>query len=200
MQKKISEKQLIPQFALYGEHTPSHALEFVHIEDIHERSARNGWVIKPHRHAHLFQVLCMFTGALQMKLDDGRHTLDGPWAIVLPAGVVHGFEFHPNTQGVVLSLAISQQGADAENQVAGLLAGALAQPMLLRLRKRTVEYQQLQHCLQAIKQELHHRSCNNGCNPVHNLPRDFSRRWKPITNSSGQLLPMPMSCMCRCPH
>jgi AraC family transcriptional regulator, transcriptional activator of pobA len=157
MARKSREFSQIPQFALYGEHTPSHALEFVHIEDIHERSSRNGWVIKPHRHAHLFQVLCMFSGAMQLRLDDSMQTLEGAWAIVLPTGTVHGFEFRPDTQGVVLSVAINLQGLDAENQIAGLLAGVLEQSCVLRLPRRSPQGQQLQHCLQLLKQELVHR-------------------------------------------
>jgi AraC family transcriptional regulator, transcriptional activator of pobA len=157
MPKKTAEFIQIPQFALYGESTPSDLLEFVHIEDIHERSARNRWVIKPHRHTHLFQVLCMTSGAMQMRLDDNQHALEGAWAIVLPAGVVHGFEFRPDTKGVVLSLAVNLQGLDAENQMARLLDDVLASATILRLRRNTTEYRQLVQYLQLLKQELAHR-------------------------------------------
>ncbi|MES2606018.1 MAG: helix-turn-helix domain-containing protein [Pseudomonadota bacterium] len=151
--KKAAEAE-IPQFALYGETTPDDELEFVHIEDIHERSSRNGWVIKPHRHMHLFQVLCMSKGEMQMGLDSDAHTLKGAWTVVMPVGVVHGFQFRPDTQGVVLSIAVKLQGLDAENQVGRLLDGVLAQPQVLRLHKGAGDDQQLWHYLQEIKLEL----------------------------------------------
>lgn len=151
---KKSPQTSIPQFALYGENTPSDELEFVHIEDIFDRSSRNGWVIKPHRHTHLFQILCMSQGSMKMQLDQHSHTLTGSWVVVSPVGVVHGFEFHPDTNGVVLSLAVNMQGLDAGNEIARLLDGALAQPQVLRLRKQTAEAKQLLQSLQMLKQEL----------------------------------------------
>jgi len=157
MTKKSPRHSTIPQFALYGEQTPSHQLEFVHIEDIVDRSSRNGWLIKPHRHTHLFQILCMHSGAMRMRLDASDHSLTGGWLVALPAGVVHGFEFQPDTQGVVVSVAVNLQGLDVENQVAHLLAGVLATPRLLQLKKRNGDHRQLLQALAMLKQELSSR-------------------------------------------
>lgn len=157
MSRKSPEISKIPQFALYGEQTPSGQLEFVHIEDIADRSARNGWLIRPHRHAHLFQILCMHSGAMTMRLDAADHTLTGGWLVALPAGVVHGFEFRPDTEGVVVSVAVNLQGLDAENQVANLLGGVLATPQLLQLKKRDGGHRQLLQSLALLKQELSQR-------------------------------------------
>lgn len=154
MARKNRQISQIPQFALYGEETPSHALEFVHIEDIHERSSRNGWVIKPHRHMHLFQILCMRSGEMDMRLDDTTQKLSGSWVVAIPPGVVHGFRFRPDTQGVVLSIAVNLQGLDAENQVARLLEGVLEQARPLRLRKNCAEHRQLLQQLEQLQQEL----------------------------------------------
>jgi AraC family transcriptional activator of pobA len=148
------KRRTIPQFALYGENTASHDLELVHIEDIYERSSRNGWVIKPHRHPHLFQMLCMFDGEVEMQLDTTMHHLEGAWAITLPPGVVHGFRFRPDTQGMVLSLAVNLQGLDAENQITRLLDGDLRQAQVLGLEAGSAEFSHLQHCLQAIHHEM----------------------------------------------
>jgi len=154
MARKSSEISRIPQFALYGEQTPSDQLEFVHIEDIVDRSARNGWLIRPHRHTHLFQILCMHSGAMHMRLDGTNHTLTGGWLVALPAGVVHGFEFRPDTEGVVVSVAMNLQGLDAENQLINLLGGVLATPQLLQLKKRDDGHRQLLQALAMLKQEL----------------------------------------------
>lgn len=95
----------IPQFGLYGESSISQDPGFVHIEDIAARSREIDWVIKPHRHSNMFQILCMFEGELEAQLDEQSHALSGGWAITIPPGVVHGFRFQPDTKGAVLTLA-----------------------------------------------------------------------------------------------
>lgn len=143
----------IPQFALYGETAFTHKPEFVHCESIHERSARNGWLIKPHRHSHLFQLLFMYKGAADVTLDTARAAHRGCCLVTMPPGVVHGFRFEPGTEGVVLSLAIGMLGLDAENQVGALLE-ALAQPRVARLNRRSPEARELFQYLQLLQQEL----------------------------------------------
>jgi AraC family transcriptional regulator, transcriptional activator of pobA len=144
----------IPQFALYGESALTHKPEFVHIERIRERSERNGWLIKPHRHSHLFQILCMFNGAADVRLDANASSHKGSWLITMPPGVVHGFRFQPDTQGVVLSLAIGMLQLDPENQLGMLLEGPLAQPRVLKLRKNSPHYKELVPYFCKVRQEL----------------------------------------------
>ncbi len=144
----------IPQFALYGETAFAHKPEFVHIECIYERSERNGWLIKPHRHSHLFQILFMYNGAAEVQLDAARSSHKGCWLVTMPPGVVHGFQFKPGTQGVVLSLAIGMLGLDAENQVSSLHEGLLTEPRIFRYNKQTAEYRELFQYLFLIRQEL----------------------------------------------
>lgn len=144
----------IPHFALYGETVFTHKPEFVHIECIHERSERNGWLIKPHRHAHLFQVLFMFDGAAEVRLDTTRSSHKGCWLITMPPGVVHGFDFQPHTQGIVLSLAIGMLGLDAGNQVLPLLEGTLSQPRIAKVAKNSQDYRELYHYFAKIREEM----------------------------------------------
>ena len=151
--QKAPAKPAIPQYALYGDATPSYQVELVHIEDIHARSSRNGWIIKPHRHTHLFQVLVMTSGEMEVQLDALHKRLRGAWVLTLPAGVVHGFHFRPDTQGVVLSIAVTMQGMDAENQIARLLEGMLGRPHLLKLGS-SPPLRQLRLQLQALAAEL----------------------------------------------
>ena len=103
--KNLPHNETIPKFGLYGESSPSQDPGFVHIEDIAARSSEIGWLIKPHRHGRMFQVLCIFEGNLEVQLDEVNHSLTGSWAITIPAGVVHGFRFQPSARGVVLTLA-----------------------------------------------------------------------------------------------
>ena len=94
----------IPQFGLYGESNIDDPV-FVHVENIASRSRDNGWSIQPHRHGRMFQIIFVFDGAAEVTIDDQKQSLTGPFAISLPAGVVHGFRFSPETEGVVLTLA-----------------------------------------------------------------------------------------------
>ncbi|MBL4826534.1 MAG: helix-turn-helix domain-containing protein [Spongiibacteraceae bacterium] len=97
----------IPFYDIYGARFLSGEPSFVHIEDIATRGNQLGWKIKPHRHNRLFQVLCVIDGELQLRINNEDHSLQGSWIATLPVGVVHGFQFQPNTQGFVLSMTDS---------------------------------------------------------------------------------------------
>jgi AraC family transcriptional regulator, transcriptional activator of pobA len=94
----------IPSFALYGE--PSQpGQELLHIEEVQSRSRLYHWEIDPHVHQGLYQVLWVQSGKAEVWLDEQRETAEGPAAIVVPPGVVHGFRFAPDTDGLVLTLS-----------------------------------------------------------------------------------------------
>lgn len=131
---RISNKQAqIPQFSLYGETAHRSLIDFVHIEEIHVRSATNNWIIKPHRHNTLFQILFIRKGATSVLLDDTTHKLNSSCVITIPTGVVHGFHFQPDTEGYVLSLAINHQGLDTDNQLNTLFNEDMSQAHALKL-------------------------------------------------------------------
>jgi AraC family transcriptional regulator, transcriptional activator of pobA len=153
MGAKLFSSNDIPQFALYGEKVFTHKPEFVHIEDICDRSSRHGWFIRPHRHFHLFQILYMCNGKAQVQLDERRSEHEGAWVITMPAGVVHGFRFHPDTQGIVFSLALNMLGLDAENQINPILEGILAKPLILKMHKNTAQDEFFQY-LTLIRNEI----------------------------------------------
>ena len=94
----------IPSFALYGEvATPGQ--EMIHIEEVQSRSRLYHWEIDAHVHQGLYQVLWVYQGAVEVVLDEWRESVQGPAAIVIPPGVVHGFRFAPDTDGLVLTLS-----------------------------------------------------------------------------------------------
>jgi AraC family transcriptional regulator, transcriptional activator of pobA len=97
-------KVAIPRFALYGESAPQ-AAELLHIEEVQSRSRLYHWEIEPHVHQGLYQILWVQQGRAEIRLDTWRETLQGPMAIVVPPGVVHGFHFEPETDGLVLTLS-----------------------------------------------------------------------------------------------
>lgn len=144
----------IPQFALYGETAFTHKPEFVHIESIQARSARNGWQIRPHRHPHLFQLLCIFRGSANLRVDASSATHKGCWLMTIPPGIVHGFDFRPGTDGVVLSLAVDMLGLDAANEVGPLLEALPAQAHVVHCEPRAEDFRELRHYLQLLQQEL----------------------------------------------
>lgn len=94
----------IPAFALYGE-AAEPGQELLHIEEVRSRSSLYQWEISPHVHKGLYQVLWVQSGAVEVALDAVAQSLQGPLAIVVPPGVVHGFRFAPGTDGLVLTLS-----------------------------------------------------------------------------------------------
>lgn len=156
---RLNQKELnsiIPQFALYGELVLKQDPEFVHIEDIYERSSKNGWVIKPHRHTYLFQVLCVYNGEIELQLDDSNLSLKGSCAITIPTGIVHGFRFHPDTEGIVLSLATNYFSIGTENRVESILEDMMSQPRIIRFQENSWLQQHLIRYFELIRSELTH--------------------------------------------
>lgn len=146
------QTQLIPHFALYGDSNLNQQPGLVHIEDIEDRSRANNWLIKPHRHTRLFQILLLINGNLQVKLDDHNHQLSGNWAISIPPGCVHGFEFPADTQGIVLSVEASLLNTQIQSFQS--FATLLEQPHTVAFANEDVLFSQFINYLNLIRQEL----------------------------------------------
>lgn len=95
----------IPRYFLYGEADRDPELRFIHVETIEARSRLHNWVIRPHRHVDLYQVLFLAEGGYEAVIDEARFPLRAPLFIVLPPMVVHGFRFTPETKGYVVTMA-----------------------------------------------------------------------------------------------
>lgn len=93
----------VPQFALYGELAPEEQ-DFLHIEEVRSRSRLYHWEIDAHVHQGLYQVLWLRSGHAELRLDGQRDAMAAPAVIVVPPGVIHGFRFEPETDGLVLTL------------------------------------------------------------------------------------------------
>lgn len=152
--KNAQVETAIPKFGLYGESSLNQDPGFVHIEDIAARSGENGWLIKPHRHGKMFQILCIFEGKVEVQLDEIEHSLVGSWAITIPPGVVHGFRFQPNAQGVVLTLAeplLSNQSYQDSRSIFEPLLGSF---QTIQFRKKDVLFHQLTQYFTLIEGEF----------------------------------------------
>jgi AraC family transcriptional activator of pobA len=114
----------IPHFGLYGESNWIDDPDFFHIEAIESRSSHLDWKIKAHRHAQLFQILIIKSGSANIQMDEQQQHLLGSWAIIVPTGVVHSFQFAPDTDGRVITIAvpvIDRIGKEAEQFIKPLL-------------------------------------------------------------------------------
>jgi AraC family transcriptional activator of pobA len=98
----------IPVYALYGEEGGEFGQDWLHWETIQSRSRRHGYLIAPHRHEQFFQVLLVTAGSVRTVLDGAALDLVGPVAIAIPALTVHGFDFSPDVDGIVLTLMESE--------------------------------------------------------------------------------------------
>ena len=97
----------IPRFFLYGEPPRDADERFLHVETIAARSRLHDWRIRPHAHRDLHQLLVIFLGGGEMQAETQRYAFRAPALLIVPAGVVHGFAFEPDTEGYVVTLADS---------------------------------------------------------------------------------------------
>ena len=144
----------IPQFGLYGESQAGALPEFVHIENIADRSRSNDWLIKPHRHGRMYQLLWLHDGEAEVRLDDALHQLTGNWAISIPPGCVHGFHFRADTQGMVLTVVEPLLGSDARSAEGDLFSRLFTCSQLIPFQAGDALLPSLLSYLELIRQEF----------------------------------------------
>lgn len=114
----------VPKYHLYGEGEDATDFDFFHIETIRARSAPLDWSLGAHAHVHLFQFLMVTTGEGNLMHDTRKSQIKPGVIAFTPPGVVHGWEFTPETEGYVVSfthdyLTGSDDGRDLERLLAG---------------------------------------------------------------------------------
>lgn len=95
----------IPVFGLYGAAAEPPSGGYVHIETISSRAAALGGEIGIHRHENLAQCLVVSSGSGVLELEGEQVGFTAPWFVWLPAAIVHGFRFQPETEGHVLTVS-----------------------------------------------------------------------------------------------
>ena len=143
----------IPFYDLYGEAFIRQEPNVAHVEDIAFRSSDLGWEIAPHRHNRLSQIVTVFDGHWSVVLDDKLHVLDGNWLVLIPAGVVHGFNFASNTQGFVLSLNDSLLTGQGEPTAGSDLSALVWKPQALEF-KDARQIERFSNYIRLLKHEL----------------------------------------------
>ncbi|HET9105734.1 MAG TPA: helix-turn-helix domain-containing protein [Steroidobacteraceae bacterium] len=108
----------VPRFFLYGEPPRDPDEWFVHVETIADRSRLHDWRIRPHGHRGLHQALVVFSGGGEMEAETQRQPFEAPALLTVPAGVVHGFAFLPETEGYVVTFAETLFGELARHEPA----------------------------------------------------------------------------------
>lgn len=111
----ITQNREIPRYYLYGDQGPDVELDFLHIEAIRERSGPNDWRIRPHSHPDHLQVLLVNEGGGTIQIEERTLAIEPPAIIVVPAGLVHQINFHPGTDGFVITAALSFHSAASAN-------------------------------------------------------------------------------------
>ena len=101
MQKRLR----IPTFDLFGE--DAKFPDLLHCEPFSQRAKLHDWKIEPHRHSSILQLVVIFEGSVALNIDAHETVLQNNQYLFVPQGIVHSFEFTPNTNGLVLSFASS---------------------------------------------------------------------------------------------
>lgn len=92
-------------YGLYGEKYEPRLPDFVHSELHETRCKQYGWVISPHIHTNLVQIVLIESGEAAFTAGSQTISLKEPCLITMPVDVLHGYVFSSDVKGVVISLA-----------------------------------------------------------------------------------------------
>lgn len=90
---------------LYGEANARPDAEYLFAELLETRSRSFDWVIQPHIHARLFQVFFVETGQFAFQEAARTRELTGPCLLLIPPTALHGFKYHTDARGRILTLS-----------------------------------------------------------------------------------------------
>jgi AraC family transcriptional activator of pobA len=144
----------IPSFALYGEHTARRDTDALHIEDIQSRSRKYLWTIATHRHATLCQCIFVASGPVSARLEELRHSLQGPAVVIVPAGSVHGFGFRADTEGHVLTVELDRLLNGAHSRQQQPIQRLFAEPRAVDLSQEPALAVRVGRQMQTLAQEF----------------------------------------------
>ena len=76
----------------------------LHVEPIAVRGRIHAWTIPAHRHDGLHQFQWLKKGRAELELDGRGAVVEGPAALMIAPGCVHGFVYAPQSQGLQVSV------------------------------------------------------------------------------------------------
>jgi len=150
----MNDVKSISHFALYGELFFERDPEFVHIEDISARSLLYEWRIRPHTHNGMFQLVFLCRGRTKLWLDESVSEVSAPCAVVVPSGVVHGFEFEPDTIGQVVTVADALVLSPHDGDVRKQLKTLQLKPMVVDFAHDPEQFSRIEATLIQMTQEF----------------------------------------------
>ena len=145
-------RKTLPNYALYGAQA---AVDSVHHERIPARASRFGFEIEPHFHEALIQVLYLTDGGGETSIDGQLWRLEAPCLVVIPARSVHGFRFHEEVDGHVITTAQSAIESIAMTAAPELLA-FVRTPVVLTVDPQSRRGAPLETLFDAIGREAEH--------------------------------------------
>lgn len=148
---RTRHRSVVPKFALYGERDAGSMM--LHIENVQERSRLYHWDISPHLHAGLYQLVFVFSGPVRIALDDEHHEGTSPVVAIVPSGVVHSFQFGPDTEGYVLTLNI-RWPSEGDMEMADAYRVLFSQPRILSLAASPAASPRLDTVLRELMNEF----------------------------------------------
>src|SRR5690349_16254335 len=148
----MSYPPAIDRYLLYGEPPREAELRFMHIERIAKRSGSHEWSIKPHTHSDLHQVLLLTTGGGTMWAEAEVTRFEAPAVLVIPAGIVHAFEFMPETDDDVLTVAKTL--IDDAGRGDAVITGLLQVPGCFDVSDAVLPPHQIPEAFQALAREF----------------------------------------------
>lgn len=101
----VMTEAAVPTYGLFGQ--DQSFADVLHCERVSARAPLYDWSIALHRHAGIWQMLAVFDGGGELAAGDARLAFGAKSAILVPAGLIHGFRFRAGTRGLVVSLPAS---------------------------------------------------------------------------------------------
>jgi AraC family transcriptional activator of pobA len=97
----------VPQYALYGEAVADTGHRRVSICCLSDKLKARGWRIQPHTHPHYSQILLVRAGGGTVTMEGRASEFCAQAVLVVPALLVHGFDYDQRTDGWVITVANS---------------------------------------------------------------------------------------------
>ncbi|SAK66981.1 helix-turn-helix domain-containing protein [Caballeronia ptereochthonis] len=143
----------IPNYSLYGESARPPWYDAFNFEWIVERSAPNDWHIDAHRHDALLQFLYIRGGGGEVLIENSMIEIVPPCVIMLPAQTVHGFNFAPGVDGLVITVAQRSIEAIASIAAPGLVP-VLQRAGLMRVSASAARESSLMPIVELLEKEF----------------------------------------------
>lgn len=96
---------VLPHYFLYGEPEQTVRPDFVHVESLEHRSRPGNWTIRPHMHGDLNHIILIADGGGDIHYEAETIPFEAPRLLVVPACTAHGFDWHSESRGLVLTIA-----------------------------------------------------------------------------------------------